>query len=43
MRPGSPEEKEFAAGYAQGYLVSVQKTINAIRELVRAGRLRIRE
>ncbi len=43
MRPGSPEEKEFAAGYAQGYLVSVQKTIDTIRELVRAGRLRIRE
>ncbi len=43
MTPGSPEEKEFAAGYAQGYLVSVQKTIDTIRELVRAGRLRIRE
>src|SRR5262245_52465827 len=43
MKPGSPEEKEFAAGYAQGYLVSVQKTIDTIRELVRAGRLRIRE
>src|SRR5438093_9991023 len=43
MRPGRPEEKEFAAGYAQDYLVSVQKTIDAIRELVRAGRLRIRE
>ena len=43
MKPGSLEEKEFAAGYAQGYLVSVQKTIDTIRELVRAGRLRIRE
>jgi acetylaranotin biosynthesis cluster protein L len=36
-KPGSPEEKEFAAGYAQGFLVSVQKTIDTIRELVRAG------
>ena len=43
MRPGSPEEEEFAAGYMQGYLVSVQKTIDAIRELVRAGRLRVCE
>src|SRR5213078_219892 len=43
MKPGSPQEKEFAAGYAQGYLVSVQKTINTIRELVRAGRLRVCE
>lgn len=39
MTPGSPEEQEFAAGYAQGYLLSVQKTIDHIRELVRAGRL----
>jgi len=43
MKPGSPEEQEFATGYAQGYLVSVEKTIDAIRELVRAGRLRVRE
>ena len=43
MKPGSPEEKEFVAGYAQGCLVSVQKTIDTMRELVRAGRLRIRE
>lgn len=42
MKPGSSEEKEFAAGYAQGYLVSVQKTIDTIRELVRSGRLEIR-
>jgi hypothetical protein len=39
MEPGSSEEKEFAASYAQGYLVSVQKTIDAIRQLVSAGRL----
>ena len=39
MKPGSQEEKEFAAGYAQGYLVSVQKTIDHIRGLVRAGQL----
>ena len=39
MEAGSREETEFAAGYAQGYLVSVQKTIDKIRELVRAGRL----
>ena len=43
MKPGSPEENEFAAGYAQGYLVSVQKTIDTIRDLVRAGRLKIRK
>lgn len=43
MKPGSPEENEFAAGYAQGYLVSVQKTIDTIRNLVRAGRLKIRK
>ena len=43
MIPGSREEKEFAVGYAQGYLVSVQKTINTIRELVRTGTLRMRE
>ena len=41
MEPGSAEETEFAAGYAQGYLVSVQKTIDTIRELVRAGKLNI--
>jgi hypothetical protein len=39
LDPGSPEEREFAASYAQGYLVSVQKTIDKIRELVRAGKL----
>ena len=39
MPPGSPEEQEFAAEYAQGYLVSVQKTIDHIRDLVRSGRL----
>jgi hypothetical protein len=39
MKPGSQQEKEFAAGYAQGYLVSVQKTIDHIRELVRKGQL----
>ena len=43
MKPGSPEENEFAAGYAQGYLVSLQKTIDTIRDLVRAGRLKIRK
>jgi hypothetical protein len=42
MVPGSREEQEFAAGYAQGYLVSVQKTIDHIRELVRSGRLVMR-
>lgn len=42
MKAGSAEEREFAAAYAQGYLVSVQKTIDAIRELVRAGALAIR-
>jgi len=42
MTPGSQEEQEFAAGYAQGYLVSVQKTIDHIRELVRAGQLAMR-
>jgi len=41
MAPGSQEEKAFAAGYAQGYLVSVQRTIDTIRELVRAGRLAV--
>lgn len=39
MKAGSQEEKDFAVGYAQGYLVSVQKTIDTIRDLVRAGRL----
>lgn len=39
MEPGSREEQECAAGYAQGYLVSVEKTIDHIRELVRAGQL----
>ena len=43
MKPGGPEENEFAAVYAQGYLVSVQKTIDTIRALVRAGRLKIRK
>ena len=43
MKPGSAEEKEFGAGYAQGYLVSVQRTIDTIRKLVRAGKLRVRE
>lgn len=42
MEPGSPEETEFAVGYAQGYLVSVEKTIDRIRELVRAGELDVR-
>jgi hypothetical protein len=42
MAPGSDEEREFALGYAQGYLVSVQKTIDTIRDLVRAGTLAIR-
>lgn len=41
MWSGSAEEQEFAAGYARGYLVSVQKTIDAIRDLVRAGTLTI--
>ena len=41
MEPGSQEENEFAAGYAQGYLVSVQKTIDHIRELVRKGQLAV--
>lgn len=41
LKPGSPEEREFADGYAQGYLVSVQKTIDAIRALVKAGKLKI--
>lgn len=36
---GSAEEREFAAGYAQGYLVSVQRTIDHIRALVREGKL----
>lgn len=36
MKSGSPEEREFADGYAQGYLASVQKTIDTIRDLVRA-------
>src|SRR5262245_8023227 len=39
MMPGSLQEQEFAAGYAQGYLVSVQKTIDHIRELVRSRRV----
>ena len=43
MKPGSAEEKEFGAGYAQGYLVSVQRTIDTIRKLVRAGKLQVRE
>lgn len=41
LKPGSPEEREFADGYGQGYLVSVQKTIDAIRALVKAGKLKI--
>lgn len=41
MKPGSEEEWDFAAGYAQGYLVSVQKTIDVIRDLVRSGKLEI--
>jgi hypothetical protein len=40
MQPGSAEERDFAGGYAQGYLVSVQKTIDAIRALVKAGKLK---
>jgi len=39
---GSAEEREFASGYAQGYLVSVQKTIDHIRTLVREGKLTMR-
>jgi hypothetical protein len=35
LEPGSPAELAFADGYAQGYLASVQKTIDAIRDLVR--------
>ncbi len=41
MKSGSPEEREFADGYAQGYLVSVQKTIDAIRALVKEGKLKV--
>jgi len=43
MRPGSAEEREFADGYARGYLVSVQKTIDAIRALVKEGKLNMSE
>ncbi len=39
LEPDSNEEREFAREYARGYLVSVQKTIDAVRELVRAGEL----
>ena len=42
MAPGSVEEQEFAASYAQGYLVSVQKTIKTIRDRVRSGELTVR-
>ena len=41
MRPGSAEEREFADGYAQGYLISVQRTIDAIRALVKEGKLKV--
>jgi len=40
MQPDSPEERAFAAEYGQGYLVSVQKTIDAIRALVKQGKLK---
>jgi soluble cytochrome b562 len=40
MQPDSPEERAFAETYGQGYLVSVQKTIDAIRALVKQGKLK---
>jgi hypothetical protein len=40
MPPDSPEERAFAENYGQGYLVSVQKTIDAIRALVKQGKLK---
>jgi len=40
MQPDSAEERAFAETYGQGYLVSVQKTIDAIRALVRQGKLK---
>ena len=41
MQPDSPEERAFAETYGQGYLVSVQKTIDAIRALVKQGKLKV--
>lgn len=40
MQPDSPEERAFAETYGQGYLVSVQRTIDAIRALVKQGKLK---
>ena len=40
IEPDSPEERAFAETYGQGYLVSVQKTIDAIRGLVKQGKLK---